>query len=251
MSTVVRWVLTIVFALAVTPLVHAQNDLEKTLSEALAAAKKGPSEQAVELLTQALTAKPDLASGYYLRGRENFRLGRIKDSVRDFDKYVELRPQMESQQWERGISYFYAGGFATGAKQFALYPTFHDRGVENSVWRYLCLVPDEGLEKARQTMLPIERDPRIPMMTIYDLYRGKAKPEDVLQATKEGDVPADVRSSREFYAHLYLGLWYEAAGEKAKAREHIFAAEKRPIGHYMFDVARVHAERLRNMAEAK
>jgi lipoprotein NlpI len=251
MPTVVRGLYVLLFVVAVTPLVNAQNDVEKTLSEALAAAKKGPSEQAVELLTQALSAKPDLAAGYYLRGRENFRLGRIKESRSDFDKYVELRPQLESQQWERGITYFYAGDFAKGAKQFELYQTFHDQDVENSVWRYLCMVPDEGIEKAQKTMLPIARDPRVPMMTIYDLYRGKAKPEDILEAVKEGDVPADVRASREFYAHLYLGLWYDAAGEKAKAREHIFLAEKRPIGHYMYDVARVHAERLRTQKDEK
>lgn len=249
MPNVFRCVYTLFFALAVTPLVFGQEEVEKTLTEALAAAKKGPSERAVELFTQALTAKPELASAYYLRGRENFRLGRIKDSVRDFDKYVELRPQIESQQWERGISYFYAKEYAKGAKQFELYQTFHDQDVENSTWRYLCLVPLEGIEKARKTMLPIERDPRVPMMTIYNLYRGEAKPEEVLQATAAGDVPADVRSSREFYAHLYLGLWYDAAGNREKAREHIFAAEKRPIGHYMFDVARVHAELLRNQKE--
>ena len=41
------------------------------------------------------------------------------------------------------------------------------------------------------------------------------------------------------------GLYYEAAGDNAKAKEHITtAAEKHKIGHYMWDVARVHAERL-------
>src|SRR5262249_32698622 len=86
-------------------------------------------------------------------------------------------------------------------------------------------------------------DRRVPMMKIYDLYRGKAEPADVLAETKA--LHGDAQRGAEFYGHLYLGLWYDAAGKKEQAREHIFAAEQRPIGHYMFDVARVHAEKLR------
>ena len=86
-------------------------------------------------------------------------------------------------------------------------------------------------------------------MKIYDLYRGKAEPADVLAATKE--LKGEAKQAAEFYAHLYLGLWYDAAGKKDKAKEHIFLAEQRSIGHYMFDVARVHAEKLRKEEEQK
>ena len=75
---------------------------------------------------------------YYLRGRENFKAGSIDASLADFDKYVKLRPDLESRQWERGISDYYAGKFKKGAKQFELYQTFHDNDVENSTWRCLC-----------------------------------------------------------------------------------------------------------------
>ena len=235
----------LVSALAWTPAVTAQEDVEKIVQEAIVLARKVPSEKAVEMLSTAIREQPDFAYAYYHRGRENFRLGRIKDSVADFDRFVKLRPEFESRQWERGIAYFYNGDFAQGAKQFELYQTFHNQDVENSTWRYLCLVPLEGVDKAKETMLPIDRDPRTPMMEIFDLYRGKVKPADVLAACELKDAPADARSAAEFYAHLYLGLWYDAAGDQTKAREHIFAAEKRPIDHYMFDVARIHADKLR------
>jgi len=48
-----------------------------------------------------------------------------------------------------------------------------------------------------------------------------------------------------FYAHLYIGLWHEVAGRAEEAKKHILEAEKHKIGHYMWDVAHVHAERLR------
>ena len=48
--------------------------------------------------------------------------------------------------------------------------------------------------------------------------------------------------TRRFYAHLYVGLYYEAAGQAERAREHItLAAETYAEDNYMSDVARVHA----------
>ena len=47
--------------------------------------------------------------------------------------------------------------------------------------------------------------------------------------------------NRLFYAHLYLGLYYDATGDTKLAREHIFKAAAFKADHYMGDVARVHA----------
>jgi lipoprotein NlpI len=94
-------------------------------------------------------------------------------------------------------------------------------------------------------MLPIEHDPRVPMMQIYELYRGKLKPEDVLKAAEGGNPDMNQLNQRLFYAHLYIGLWHEAGGRAEEARKHILEAEKHKIAHYMWDVAHVHAERLR------
>jgi lipoprotein NlpI len=44
-----------------------------------------------------------------------------------------------------------------------------------------------------------------------------------------------------FYAHLYLGLYFDALGEHGKMSEHIAkAAGEFSAEHYMGDVARVH-----------
>lgn len=56
---------------------------------------------------------------------------------------------------------------------------------------------------------------------------------------------------RQFYAELYLGLLAEAQGDERQALAHLAAAEKHKIGHYMWDVARVHADLLRRQAAAK
>ena len=52
--------------------------------------------------------------------------------------------------------------------------------------------------------------------------------------------------NRSFYAHLYLGLYFDASGDTKKAREHLERAAKDPhTGGYMGDVARVHLKLMR------
>ena len=206
--------------------------------------------EAVKDYDRLLKLQPDEAEFYYARGRSRFCAGQVEASIADFDKYVELRPDVKSRQWERGIALYYAGRFQAGADQFALYQTFHDNDVENATWRYLCMAREVGVEKARAELLPIENDRRVPMMQIYALYRGKSRPAEVLAAAEAippAEPAAEARLNNQlFYAHLYLGLYYEAAGEQELAREHLLkAADDHPIGHYMWDVAKLHADRLR------
>jgi len=222
-----------------------QPSFEDLLQQATQAAQRGDHRQAIERLTAAIKANPQQPLPLYLRGREHFRAGQVAESVADFDRYVGLLPSAENQLWERGISYYYAGDYAKGAKQFENYQKFHDQDVENSAWRYLCVARSESVEKAQANMLPIMSDPRVPMMQIYELYRGKLKPEAVLDAAKDGNPDMNQLNQRLFYAKLYIGLWHEAAGRADKAKEHILEAEQHKITHYMWDVAHVHAERLR------
>ena len=79
------------------------------------------------------------------------------------------------------------------------------------------------------------------MMAVYELFAGRATPQDVLE--KASSSP---QSDAVFFAHLYLGLYYDALGDKAKALEHIdLAATTHGRTHYMGRVARVHASLLK------
>ena len=80
------------------------------------------------------------------------------------------------------------------------------------------------------------------MAQVHQLFAGKARPEDVLTAAKAA--PAQARGSEPiFYAHLYLGIYFEAIGDAKQARDYILKAAGRASENgYMGDVARVHAE---------
>lgn len=185
---------------------------------------------------------------YQKRGELHFRLGNFKDSVADFDKFIEAMPEQAPHHWQRGISLYYAGRFDDGRKQFESHKSVNPYDVENAVWHFLCVARASGAEKARAALIPIERDGRVPMMQIHELFAGKLQPEDVLSAARIGSAAA--QDNQLFYAHLYLGLYYEAIGDARLAREHIFkSAADFKAEHYMGDVARVHAEVLRKAAK--
>jgi lipoprotein NlpI len=260
--------------LAVVGLFVAADTADDLLKEAQAALKAGQVKEAERLAAQAVEKEPKsararfvrgvtreamdrhedaiadfdkaieldakLAQAYDHRGSEHFKLGQIKESLADFDKYLELRPEEHNGHWRRGITLYYAGRYEDGRKQFEDHQKVNPDDVENAAWHYLCNARANGVEKARKELLKIGKDRRVPMTEVYALYAGKAKPEDVLKAARAGDPGEAELKGRLFYAHLYLGLYYEAEGDKVKAREHIGkAADDYNIGHYMGDVARV------------
>ena len=206
-------------------------------------------DKAIADFTHCLKLDPKRAAAYDHRGSEQFILGHIKESLDDFDKFLELQPKAAPGHWKRGISLYYAGRYEDGRKQFKDGDKIFADDVENAVWHFLCNAKLQGIDKARADMLKIGKDNREPMMEVYDLFLGKCKPADVMAAAEAGDVPADLRKQQLFYAHLYLGLYYDALGDKRKALEHMApAAGKYRLG-YMGDVANVHAEMLRKKAK--
>lgn len=208
--------------------------------------------EAVADYTRALEMNPKDAGLYQLRGFAEFKRGKIKESIADFDKYIELVPKAKVSHWQRGISYYYAGRWDDGIAQFEGYQTFDSNDVENAVWRFMCMARKDGIPKARQQILKIGEDKRVPMRQVYDLYAGKLKVEDVLAAAKSGEPGKEPLNRQLFYAHLYVGIYHELEGNKKAALAHLQkAADEHRIGHYMWDVARVHRDLLRKQADKK
>ncbi len=265
--------------IALVLLIAATGRAEETANALITRARdefsRGRHEAAIELVTRAIKTEPKNARGYFVRARIyeqtkqatnalsdydqvlkldpsfadawqargvlRFKLAKIGDSISDFDQYLKLNPAQVPYHWQRGISYYYAERFEDGRKQFESHQTVNPNDVENAVWHFLCLARAQGVAKARDSLIPIREDGRVPMMQIHALFAGKAKPADVLQAARAG-APEDAElRQRLFYAHLYLGLYEEALGNVSEAREHIAKAASEYAGaDYMSEVARVH-----------
>jgi lipoprotein NlpI len=270
----------VVFVVAGLPVLARRNADEDYLLQAQRALMKNEAEIALRLAGKAIAANPKDARGYLVRGAahealrqhaeavadfdkclerdprcaeaydrrgsEQFKRGLIKESLADFDRFLKLEPKAAPGHWRRGISLYYVGRFDDGRKQFKDGEKVFADDVENAVWHFLCNARRVGIGKAREAMLKIGKDNRVPMTEVYDLYRGKAQPVDVLAAAEAGKVLAEERKQQLFYAHLYLGLYYDVMGDKPKALEHMALAEgKYRVVHYMGDVAHIHADLLR------
>jgi lipoprotein NlpI len=273
-----RFVLPVLVGLIVLrPAAAAEGGAEDYRKQAREAWERNEPERALELAGKAITADPKDARGYLLRGSihealghadkaradftrclerdprcaeaydhrgsEQLRLGNVKEAVADFDRFLKLRPQARPGHWKRGIALYYAGRYEEGKKQFAAYEAVSTDDVENTVWHFLCAAKVDGMEKAREGLLKTGKDARVPMMEVLDLFANKKSPEQVLAAADAGKVSADERRLRRFYGELYLGLYYEAAGDKKRSLEHIKkAATTYRVPGYMGDVAHVHLQ---------
>jgi lipoprotein NlpI len=202
-------------------------------------------EEAIACFSKVIELDAKASSAFAGRADEEFKLGKFDESVADYNRYVELEPRRLPYEWKRGIALYYDGRFEEGRKQFELHQTVNPNDVENGVWHFLCGARTSGIEKARASMMSISKDSRVPMAEIYELFRGKGTEADVLKAVERG-FPSEVElEARKFYAHLYLGLFYEATGDKKNCYEHIKqAATEFTSDDPMGDVARVHFKRL-------
>jgi lipoprotein NlpI len=170
------------------------------------------------------------------RAIADFQNGRVAESAAGFDNLVKLAPDIAPELWQRGIALYYAGRYKDCRAQFESHRTVNPNDVENAAWHFLCVARAESPEKARSSLLPVGPDSRVPMRQIYEMFRGRLSPQEVLAA-------AGAQPDAQFYARLYLGLYYEALGNKPLALEHIKAAAAdrfAAAGGYMHTVARVH-----------
>jgi lipoprotein NlpI len=192
---------------------------------------------AIALLAVALDAQRAPTAREVLdRAIDDFLAGRITESVAGFDHVVKLAPDAAPQLWQRGIALYYAGRYRDCRAQFESHRTVNPNDVENPAWHFLCVARAESPDKARAALLPVGPDQRSPMREIYQMFKGGMTPEAVLKAA--GSEP-----SSQFYAELYVGLYYDALNDAARAREHLSIAASSKFadaGGYMYRVAALH-----------
>jgi lipoprotein NlpI len=186
----------------------------------------------------AAQAPRESAQAVFDRAVADFRGGRVAESAAGFDALARLVPNEAPGLWQRGIALYLAGRFGDCRAQFESHRTVNPNDVENAAWHFACVARAESPAKAKAALLPVGPDSRRPMTEIYQMFRGTLTPDKVLAAA--GD-----QANAQFYAHLYLGLYADAIGDRAQALEQMtLAASDRYAagGGYMHTVARIHRD---------
>lgn len=189
-------------------------------------------------LTAQSSSQPSTANARAMLDRaiNDFLAGRVAESVTGFDRVVALAPDLGPELWQRGIALYYVGRYDDCRRQFESHRSVNPDDVENPAWHFLCVARAESPDRARAALLPVGPDQRSPMREIYRMFQGTLSPTGVLSAA--GSLP-----SAQFFAELYVGLYYEANGDTSQARTHLAAAASgrfASAGGYMHRVAQLH-----------
>lgn len=246
--------MTVALLVLARPLIAAEP-VEHPLSPDVRERMEATLKQDVQRLSDEIATKPSVEL-YSRRGDARFFLSRFDESLADYEKMVELDPEVGPSHWRRGIARFYAGKFEAAAKQFEEYHSFDDVDRENGIWRYFSQHKAYGPQKAREGLLKYRKDDREPFPSVYKLFSGELKPDEILSRIRAAEINADEREKRLFYAELYVGLNEALEGRDESARIHLKAATANKWGptagygpRYMWHTGRIHFERLNQPTE--
>ncbi len=208
-------------------------------------------EAILETFDKTMTEEP--SHRHHIRAEILFRLGRFEEAVQDYDKAVTVgRPHNEDSCWERGLAQYYAGDYEAGRDQFAAYHRVGAMDIENGLWRFLCTAEVEGIDKARETMFAYPRKTRRPFPALLELYMGRGTVDAVLKEAEDGVTDETDRTTNLFYAHYYLGKYFEIMDNHALALRQVEESLKHEISHFMYACAETDRKRLRDrVAEAE
>jgi lipoprotein NlpI len=203
------------------------------------AIQKGDTDGVLKELNQAIIDSPKKSVLYLYRGSLLFRTGKVRESLTDFDKVIELDPESKPHLWQRGIALYYAGEFEKGKEQFEVHKSVNPNDVENAFWHFLCAAKLDGVESAQKHVLLSGFDQREPLMEVQKMIVGELTVADVLAVTERGN------DSTKFYGYLYLGLYEDVKGNKQVSEDYLKKCVAVEYPGYMQDVAKLHLQALR------
>ncbi|MEM9588669.1 MAG: tetratricopeptide repeat protein [Planctomycetota bacterium] len=180
-------------------------------------------------------------------GDAQLRGGKCAEAVKSFEAALAKDPSAEPHLWQYGIALFFVDRFEEGKQLFEKHRQVNPNDVENAAWHFLCASKADGLDKAREILLPAPNDTRPPMKQVLArLPGGDSKAIEFRINQMRGTPTGD---SAAMYGYLYLGLIADAEGDAEAARRWMDRAAATPLTYYMPDIARVYAKHLSDQSD--
>eukprot|EP00532_Pseudo-nitzschia_australis_P003174 CAMPEP_0168191816 /NCGR_PEP_ID=MMETSP0139_2-20121125/17717_1 /TAXON_ID=44445 /ORGANISM="Pseudo-nitzschia australis, Strain 10249 10 AB" /LENGTH=236 /DNA_ID=CAMNT_0008115015 /DNA_START=203 /DNA_END=913 /DNA_ORIENTATION=+ len=150
-------------------------------------------------------------------GMSAFASNKVEESIDIYDSIIRDDPRRKPYLWQRGLSLYYAGRYTEGAEQFSTDVAVNPNDTEEQIWHLLCLAKTEGvgsLDEARTQKLTVGKDRRPVMRLVQKIFLGEnngssLEPEKELIAMAKDNANAK-NAGNQFYASLYLSLYYES-----------------------------------------
>ncbi len=188
------------------------------------AASQTKYEEAIRFASEVVKREPKDARHHLALANIYFMSAQMKLAVQEYDRTMQLAPPLAPHLWQRGLALYFAQEYELGVRQFEKHQTVNSQDVENAVWHMLCAAKVDGFKKARQELIPINRDTRIPMKEIHKLFAGTVQVDQVIASVvskEDAKAPPEDLSlnqrSQMYYAYLYVGLYQEMTGKTKEA----------------------------------
>ena len=184
----------------------------------------GNNVRAIKDYSAALGLNSTVADIYQLRGCSHFKMGNVLAAVQDWQIFIQLKPKKETEHWQICVGHALLGNYEEARKRFEWHWTVNTEDMEVAFWHFLCVARTEGLAKARENLMTVSGEKRVPMAQIYELYKGEGDESSVWLAAANGTPNPVERAQREFFAHYYLGLLRQAEGHLEDAKTSVTKA---------------------------
>jgi lipoprotein NlpI len=188
---------------------------------AMIAAQHGDYEQAIRLLTSALTAG-DLSPqntmlAYHNRGNAYQDKGDYVHAIADYDAAIKIRPGYANAWYARGRAQFAQGLFPAAATDFVKSASLDPKDAYAMIWLHLArrrTAANDGGELARNAMkIDLARWPG----AVINLYLGTSTPAQTRAAATKGD--AEQMCEAAFYLGEYELLRKNTAAARTLFQE--------------------------------
>ena len=179
---------------------------------------------AVQDYSTALGYNPKFADLYQLRGCSHFKMGNVLAAVFDWQQFIQLKPKKETEHWQICVGHALLGNYEEARKRFEWHWTANTEDMEVAFWHFLCVARTDGMVKARENLIAVSGEKRVPMAQVHALYKGIGSEAEVWLAIEQGGPTSGERAQREFFAHYYMGLLKQAEGNLEEAKSSVAKA---------------------------
>jgi lipoprotein NlpI len=175
---------------------------------------QGLYDQAIADFSTALKITPGLAEAVNGRGLVFAKKGLYDQAISNYAAAIELKPDLAFAYTNLGRSYFFQGNFSKAVASFEDRLKIKPRHVYPMLWLYLARARSGGEPMAELAGYIAGAKKGHWIYMAAQLYLGKATPEQVLDAARNGN--RHKLRERETEAYFYIGQYFLMNGD-AKA----------------------------------